>query len=87
MINPTTNTVTATIPVGSDPQGVAVSPETGDVYVTNFGDGTVSVINPATNTVTATIPDSTNVFGVAVSPETGDVYVTNFTTTTVSVIS
>ena len=59
MINPATNTVTATIPVGSEPQGVAVSPTgtyAGDIYVTNDGGATVSVINPATNTVIATIP-------------------------------
>ncbi|OOD74994.1 hypothetical protein BWP15_21310, partial [Mycobacterium tuberculosis] len=35
----------------NDPHGVAVNPG-GNVYVTNFGSGTVSVINPATNTVT-----------------------------------
>ncbi len=52
-------TVTATIPVGSTPFGVAADPVTGTVYVTNRnngGDGTVSVIDAATNTVTATIP-------------------------------
>ena len=39
VINPATNTVIATIPVGSGPDGVAVSPtgpEAGDVYVTNI---------------------------------------------------
>ena len=63
VINPATNTVTATIPVGTEPHGVAVSPTgpyAGDIYVTNYGGGTVSVINPATNTVTATIPVGTN---------------------------
>jgi DNA-binding beta-propeller fold protein YncE len=33
------------IPVGNGPVGVAVSPLTGAVYVTNVGDGTVSVIS------------------------------------------
>jgi hypothetical protein len=37
--------VTATIPVGSDPAGVAVNPLTGTVYVTNVGNDTVSVIS------------------------------------------
>ncbi len=41
VISGQTNTVTATIPVGN-PQGTAVNPPTGDVYVTNFNDGTVS---------------------------------------------
>ncbi|CKM87334.1 Conserved protein of uncharacterised function PE-PGRS family protein (fragment 2) [Mycobacterium tuberculosis] len=33
---------------------MAVNPG-GNVYVTNFGSGTVSVINPATNTVTGEV--------------------------------
>jgi DNA-binding beta-propeller fold protein YncE len=48
VINPATNTVTNTIPVGNLPADVAVSPtgpEVGDVYVTNGGDNTVSVIS------------------------------------------
>ena len=55
VIDTATNTVTATIPVGSGPFGVAVSPDGSKVYVAN-GVGTVSVIDTATNTVTATIP-------------------------------
>jgi DNA-binding beta-propeller fold protein YncE len=48
VISPTTNTVTATIPVGTQPFAVAVSPTgptAGDIYVTNSNDGTVSVIS------------------------------------------
>ena len=52
----TTGTVTATIPVGGRPQGVAVSPDGRTAYVTNGGGGDVSVISTPTNTVTATIP-------------------------------
>jgi len=51
-----TNTVTATIAVGTAPQGVAVSPDGGTVYVANAVSNTVSVIAAATNTVAATIP-------------------------------
>jgi hypothetical protein len=36
--------VTATIPVGASPYGVAISLLTGDVYVANYGSSTVSVI-------------------------------------------
>ena len=46
VINGQTNTVTATISVGAAPFGIAVNPKTGTVYVTNSGDGTVSVIAP-----------------------------------------
>ena len=56
VINGATNTVTATIAVGAEPDGVAVDATTNTIYVANNGDNTVSVINGATNTVTATIP-------------------------------
>ena len=36
VINVTTNTVTATIPVGTEPYGVSVSPDGSTVYVSNF---------------------------------------------------
>ena len=56
-----TNTVTATIPVGSStPVGVAVTPDGSKVYVANDPHNTVSVIATATNTVTATIPVGTD---------------------------
>ena len=92
VISPETNTVIATVPVGSSPFGVAVAPAgpaAGDVYVTNSGSNTVSVINPV-NTVIATVPVGSSPFGVAVSPvgpEAGDVYVTNSSSNTVSVIN
>ncbi|WP_423795179.1 YncE family protein, partial [Mycobacterium tuberculosis] len=71
----------------NDPHGVAVNPG-GNVYVTNFGSGTVSVINPATNTVTGSpITVGLDPTGVAVNPVTGVVYVTNSLDDTVSVIT
>src|SRR3990170_3787634 len=56
VIDTATNTVTATVPVGANPAGVAVHPAGTFVYVANFNDNTVSVIDTATNTVTATVP-------------------------------
>ncbi len=57
VIDTATNTVIATIPVGVQPAGVAVSADGSKVYVANHRQaGTVSVIDTATNTVTATIP-------------------------------
>ena len=44
VISGQTNTITATIPVGNGPVGVAVNPLTGAVYTANVGDDTVSVI-------------------------------------------
>ena len=42
------NTVTATIPVGIGPSGVAVTPDGSKVYVANSASNTVAVINTAT---------------------------------------
>ena len=87
VINEATNTVTATIDVGSGaPQEVGVDPATDTVYVTNDLGNTVSVIDGATNTVTATIDVASGPQGVAVDPATDTVYVTNVFSNTVSVI-
>ena len=59
--------MTATIPVGHNPAGVAVDPAAGtSTWPTTRG--TVSVIDAATNAVTATIPVGTDPDGVAVDP-------------------
>jgi YVTN family beta-propeller protein len=44
VIDASTRTVTATVPVGKSPAEVAVDPGTHTVYVTNHDDNTVSVI-------------------------------------------
>src|SRR5208283_6067848 len=55
VLNAASNNVVATIPVGSGPTGVAITPDGTQAYVTNQNDNTVSVIATKTNTVTATI--------------------------------
>ncbi|WP_319436181.1 beta-propeller fold lactonase family protein [Mycobacterium sp. RTGN5] len=87
VINTATNSVTATIPVGSGPQQVAVSPDGTRVYVTNGASNTVSVINTSTNTVTNTIEVGTLPDGIAVSPDGQHIYVANSGSNTVSVIA
>jgi YVTN family beta-propeller protein len=82
-----TNRVAATVAVGSEPVGIAVSPDGTTVYVTNSGSNTVSVIDTATNTVTATIAVGTFPAGAAVSPDGSTLYVTNDGDNTVSVIA
>jgi YVTN family beta-propeller protein len=76
VINTATNTVTATIPVGSNPTGVAVTQNRSKVYVANQGSNTVSVIKTKDNKVIATIPVGSSPFGVAVIPGGSKVYVT-----------
>ena len=55
VINTSTNTVTATIPVGFFPLGVVISPDGARAYVTNAGDCDISVIDTASNTAIATV--------------------------------
>ncbi|MFZ3327281.1 MAG: beta-propeller fold lactonase family protein, partial [Methylocella sp.] len=57
VIDTATNTVVGLpIPVGADPQQLAVTPDGTHVYVANAEDNTVSVIRTATNTVVKTVP-------------------------------
>ena len=45
VIKTSTNTVVKTVAVGSYPDGVAITPNGSDAYVTNTGSNTVSVIS------------------------------------------
>ena len=78
--------MTAAIPVGSSPIGVAVDPAARTAYVANFDGDTVSVIDEATDTVTATIPVGRTPIGVALDPAARTAYVVNDGDDTVSVI-
>jgi YVTN family beta-propeller protein len=71
----------APIPVGVDPQMVAVLQDGSRAYVINKADSTVSVVNLTTNTVTATIPvpatPHPTFMAVINGTPTGKVYVTS----------
>jgi YVTN family beta-propeller protein/VCBS repeat-containing protein len=77
--------------VGTDPYGVAISPDGSRVYVLNGTGGTVSVINTATNSVIKSIPVPYTSYGateeIAANPNGSAVYVANLSDDTVSVIS
>ncbi|MGD0146879.1 MAG: YVTN family beta-propeller repeat-containing protein, partial [Nitrososphaerales archaeon] len=49
------DSVTSTVSVGTNPEGVALDPTNGYLYVANFGSGTVSVIDGSTNTVVTNV--------------------------------
>ncbi|HEY3777070.1 MAG TPA: YncE family protein [Rhizomicrobium sp.] len=86
VIDTSSNTVIATIPVGASPEGVGVTPDGSTVYVTNQGSNDVSVIATSSNTVTDTINVGVNPIAVAVTPDGSKVYVANAGSNTVSVI-
>jgi YVTN family beta-propeller protein len=64
------NTIVATIPAG-----IAISPDSTTVYVSNLGSDTVSVIDAATNTVTFTISVGGVPEGLAISSDGSTLYV------------
>jgi PGF-pre-PGF domain-containing protein len=86
IINMTTDTVTATVPVEGFPVGVAASPDGRKVYVANSDSENVSVIDTATNTVIATVNVGSLPWGVAVNPEGSKVYVANLLSNSISII-
>ena len=56
VVNIANNTVVASIPVDASPEGLAVSPDGGLLYVACFGANKVDVISTASNSVIATVP-------------------------------
>lgn len=100
--NPDNNSVTlfdvkngnarlAEIPVGKEPNGVALSPDGTKAYVANTVDGTVSVLNIGQSysgyySAAATIPVGTEPYAVALTPTGRKLYVANARSNSVSVI-
>lgn len=87
-ISITGRSVTDTIDVGDAPSGVAArydaENETPVVYVTNYNDGTVTVIGADNHTTVIDVDDGP--IGVAVTPDGSRVYVANSDDDTVSII-
>lgn len=72
--------------VGNDPRCVVVTPDDSYIYVTNYGDDTVSVINLSGFEVTDTITVGDGPYGISISPSGAFVYVVNQLDGTVSII-
>ena len=87
VIDTVTNIVVDTIPVGTDPFGVAVTPDATKVYVTNSMSDDVSVIDAATNTVLPTIPVGTFPLCLAITPDGTNTYVANSSSHNISIIN
>lgn len=85
--NTGTDSVVATVGVGTNPLGVAFDPVNGYVYVDNENDNSVSVIDGNTNTLATGFTNPIAVghapYGIAIN---GSVYVSNLGSSTVSVI-
>ena len=87
-VNISGRSITDTIDVGDEPSGVAArydeEDETPVVYVTNYKDGTVTVIGEDNETTEIDVDDGP--VGVAVTPNGNYVYVANSDDDTVSII-
>src|SRR6266849_1704959 len=70
-------TVVATVNVGIAPFGLAYDSAKGEVFVTNDGSNTVSVISDTNNAVVATVSLGVGPLGVAYDSAKGEVFVTN----------
>jgi alpha-galactosidase len=74
------------VTVGSDPSGVAVTPNGKYAYEANNRSANVDVIDTATNTVAATIPVGSAPAGIAIAPNGETAYVADSGSSNVDVI-
>ena len=70
-----TLTVSKSIAVGSSPVTALITPNGAEVYVSNSGSNTVSVISTVSDAVTATVPVGSGPDALAVSPDGSKVFV------------
>lgn len=80
-----TASVIATIPVGTNARGIALTGNGAQAWVTNTGSNNVSVIDTATNTVTATLMAGSSPWGVAGNAAGTRMYVANNASNSVTV--
>ncbi|CAG7629165.1 YncE family protein [Paenibacillus allorhizosphaerae] len=70
-----TNKIITTVKTGRLPYNMVVNPRTNRIYITNFQDGTVSVINGRTNRVITVIKVGERCDEIAVNSRTNFIYV------------
>jgi YVTN family beta-propeller protein len=75
------------IDTGDLPRGLQLSPDGKHAYITNFGDGTLSVVDAITNSVATTVDAPGYSEAVAVSPDGERIYVGDYWSGAVAVIS
>ena len=88
------NTVLATVPVGKNPQSVAINPNNSFAWVANAADGTVSVIffgntnySGFSAKVVATITTGSEPYDLVISPDGTRIFVANSAQDTIAVYS
>lgn len=102
VVNLESNTIEATITLGNQPSGIAITPDGRFVYVSNYntfylgpnftnltpGEGTVNIIDTCTNKVLCPVlVVGASPANIAISPDGKRAYVSNYSSDTVSVIN
>ena len=77
VIDVSSNEVIATVPVGNDPNGVAVSADGERVYVTNFLSNDISVLDATAQVAIGALVAGDGPVGIAVDPDGQHLYVAN----------
>ena len=75
------------VPVGVNPEGIAYSPTTGEVYVANQGSDNVSILRGNTGQVLGNLSTPAQPDAVAFDPATGDILVADAGTHSITVIN
>jgi YVTN family beta-propeller protein len=86
VLDATSNSIVANIPVGQHPYALSVTPDGREVFVPDHNSAALSVIDTATNAVTATIPVKPNPHWVTFMPDGRTAYVSDHESNVVSVI-
>jgi YVTN family beta-propeller protein len=86
VLDTTSNSIVSTIPVGTRPFALAVTPDGGRLYVPNHDSGTVTVIDTATSKATADIKVAANPHWVAFSNDGTRAYTANHESGLISII-
>jgi YVTN family beta-propeller protein len=86
-VNLTSRKAGQAIQVGTDPQAIAVTPDSRTVYVANGGSGTVTPIDTATDRAGPPIPVGADPVAFAVTPDGKTLYVVNEGSETVTPIN
>ncbi len=87
IINGSTNSVTGTVSVGGEPNGMAFDPANGYLYVTEWSLPVVAVVNGATNELVTTIPVGEEPGAIVYDSASDRLFVANFFSDNVSVIN
>ena len=86
VVDTSSNTIVATIPTGSQAQGITSKPDGSRAYSADSSSNRVSVMNLANNSVVTTIPTGNGPVIPAISSDGRRLYVTNYASSSVSVI-